>query len=343
MKGLVYHGPNVMSYDEVPNVQAGEGEVLVRPKAVGICGSDVHGYLGITGRRIPPMIMGHEFSGVIEKLGPGATGFKPGDRVAVYPVDFCGACEPCRQGNSHLCLHRRQFGVLKVDGAFADFLAVPAKCCFRLKDDVSFEVGSLMEPLAVSYRAVNRAGAERITGKNVFMVGTGTIGLLALACVKLLKPAQIIVSDLSDTRLQIAKQMGATQVVNPGREDVVDAVKSLTDGKGADTAFEAVGAAATVQQAMSALSQSGTAVWIGNNKKMIEINMQEIVTRELTVFGTFLYGFEEFKQVVDLLNNGKIDASPMISHLAPMSDGPTLFAKLAKDPGDWIKVILTNP
>ena len=342
MKGLVYHGPNVLRYEDVADVKPKAGEVRIRPRAVGICGSDVHGYLGLTGRRTPPMIMGHEFAGVVDELGPGVTGLKPGDRVTAYPVDFCEDCGPCHEGNVHLCIRRRQFGVLSENGAFADFLCVPAKCCFKLADNVSFEVGSLMEPLAVAYRAVGRAGKERIAGKNVFLVGAGTIGLLALVCVKLLKPARVIVSDISDVRLEVAKRMGATQVVNPSRENVVDAVRALTDEKGADVAFEAVGASVTVQQAMSSLRVGGTAVWIGYNKPMVEVNMQEIVTRELSVFGTFLYGFEEFRTVVGLLNDGKIDAAPMISKTAPMREGSELFATLAKDPGDWIKVVLTN-
>ena len=342
MKGLVYHGPNILRYEDVPDVSPAEGEVKIRSKAVGICGSDVHGYLGLTGRRTPPMIMGHEFAGVVEELGPGVTSLKVGDRVAPYPVYFCEHCGPCRDGKPHLCVNRRQYGVLSENGAFADFVCVPAKCCFKLADNVSFETGSLMEPLAVAYRAVGRAGRELITGRNVFMVGTGTIGLLALACVKLLEPAKIIVSDLSDSRLEIAKKMGADEVVNPSRENPAEAVKKLTGGAGADVSFEAVGASVTVQQAMSALRQSGTAVWIGNNKPMVEVNMQEIVTRELTVYGTFLYGFDEFKAVVELLNEGKIDATPILSKIAPMCEGPELFAKLAKDPGDWIKVVLTD-
>ena len=341
MKGLVYHGPNILRYEDVADVKPAAGEVKLKPMAVGICGSDVHGYLGLTGRRTPPMIMGHEFSGVIEELGAGVTGFKPGDRVTAYPVWFCEECGPCKQGNVHMCEGRRQYGVLTENGAFADSLCVPAKCCFKLEDHVSYETGSLMEPLAVAYRAVGRAGRERIKGKKVFMVGTGTIGLLALACVKLYEPEMIIVSDLSDSRLEVAKKMGATHVVNPSREDVVDSVRKLTVC-GADTAFEAVGAAPTVQQAMSSLRQGGTAVWIGNNKPMIEVNMQEIVTRELTVFGSFLYNFDEFKTVVGLLNEGKINADPMLSKIAPMCEGPAMFEKMAKDPGDWIKVVLTN-
>lgn len=341
MKGLVYHGPNTLRYEDVPDVAPGEGEVKIKPMAVGICGSDVHGYLGITGRRTAPMIMGHEFAGVVEETGAGVSGFSAGDRVTAYPMFFCEKCVYCRQGDFHLCENRRFLGVLDVDGAMADSVCVPAKCCFKLADSVSFAVGSLMEPMAVAYRAVSRAGRARVEGKDVVLVGTGTIGLLALACARALGPEKIIVSDLSDGRLEIARRMGATHVVNPSREDVPQAVRDIT-GSGADTAFEAVGAAPTVRQAMSSLRQGGTAVWIGNNKPMIEINMQEIVTRELTVIGTYLYNFQEFKLVVDLLNSGKLEVEPIISHSAPMSEGAAMFAKMAADPGDWIKVVLTN-
>ena len=342
MKGLVYHGPNRLVYEEVADVSPGPGEIKIHVHAVGICGSDIHGYLGITGRRTPPMIMGHEFSGVVEELGGGVSGFKPGDRVTAYPMFFCDSCVPCRDGNVHLCVNRRFLGVMDVDGAMADSVCIPAKCCFKLADGVSFEVASLMEPLAVAYRAVHRAGRDRISGKSVFLVGTGTIGLLSLACARMHGPARAIVSDLSDTRLELAKKMGASDVVNPSRRDAAEAVRGLTEGLGADTAFEAVGAAPTVRQAMAGLRQGGTAVWIGNNKPMIEINMQEIVTRELTVLGTYLYNFEEFKLVVNLLNSGKLDVSPIISKTVPMEDGPKMFAKMAKDPGDWIKVVLVN-
>lgn len=341
MKGLVYLGPNSMRYEDVPDVSPAEGEVKIRPKGVGICGSDIHGYMGLTGRRIEPMIMGHEFAGVIEELGSGVTGLNVGDRVAVFPVGFCGVCAMCRAGDVRFCENRRFYGVLSENGAFADYISVPAKCCFKIADNVSFEVGSLMEPLAVSYQAVGRISDEGIVGKNVFIAGAGTIGLLVLACVKIRNPAKIIVSDLSDSRLEVAKQMGATHVVNPSRGNVPEKVKELTGG-GVDVAFEAVGASATVQQAMSTLRHGGTAVWIGNNKPMIEVNMQEIVTRDLSIIGTYIYGYKEFGEAVELLNEGKFNLSPLISKTAPMREGPELFAKLAKDPGDWIKVVLVN-
>jgi 2-desacetyl-2-hydroxyethyl bacteriochlorophyllide A dehydrogenase len=341
MNALVYYGPEDLRLSEIADVTPAAGEVLIRVRACGICGSDVHGYLGITGRRIPPMVMGHEFSGEVAEVGAGVTGIRVGDRVAPYPVIFCGDCGPCRQGNVHVCLHKKALGVLECNGAMAEYVALPAKLLFKLADTVSYEVGSMMEPLAVSYRGVNHAGD--LTGKNVLIVGAGTIGLLAMALVKMRNPASIFVSDLSDTRLGVAKKMGADYTVNPSSGNVSDVISRGTGGAGVDVAFEAVGATPTVQQAMAALRVGGTAVWIGNSAKTVTVNMQEIVTRELCIFGTFLYTFKEFGDVVDLLNSGKLNVEPMISLRAPMMEqGVELFAKLAKDPGPLIKVILNN-
>lgn len=341
MKALVYYGPQDLRPADIADLKPAAGEVLIRVKACGICGSDVHGYLGITGRRIPPMVMGHEFSGQVEEVGEGVTDVKVGDRVAPYPVVFCGDCEPCRQGNVHLCLNKKALGVLECNGAMAEYVAIPAKFLFKLADNVSYEVGSMMEPLAVAYRGVNHAGD--LTGKNVLIVGAGTIGLLALAIAKMRNPAGIFVSDLSDSRLAVARQMGADYIINPAKDNLGDIIKSATEGVGVDVAFEAVGASPTVQQAMASLRVGGTAVWIGNSAQMVNINMQEIVTRELQVFGTFLYTFKEFGDVVDLLNQGRLNVEPMISLKAPMLEsGAELFARLAKDPGPLIKVILNN-
>ncbi|MDR3565692.1 MAG: galactitol-1-phosphate 5-dehydrogenase [Negativicutes bacterium] len=341
MKALVYYGPEDLRLAEIADLKPAPGEALIRVKACGICGSDVHGYLGITGRRTPPMVMGHEFSGQVAEVGEGVTNIKVGDRVAPYPVIFCGDCEPCRQGNVHVCLNKKALGVLECNGAMAEYVSIPAKLLFKLADAVSYEVGSMMEPLAVSYRGVNHAGD--LTGKNVLIVGAGTIGLLALALVKMRNPAKIFISDLSDIRLGVAKEMGADCVINPATDNMSDIIKNATNGVGVDFAFEAVGATPTVQQAMAALRVGGTAVWIGNSAKMININMQEIVTRELKVFGTFLYTFVEFGDVVEILNSGKLNVEPMISLKVPMMEkGIELFAKLAKDPGPLIKVILNN-
>lgn len=339
MKALVYHGPEQLRWQDVGDVRPGAADVLIKVKAVGICGSDVHGYLGITGRRTPPMIMGHEFSGLVAAVGASVTDVKAGDRVAPYPVAFCGVCAFCRSGSVHLCLNKKAYGVLDCNGAMAEYIVVPAKLAFKLADNVSYQAGSMIEPMAVAYRGVNNGG--HITGKNVLIVGAGTIGLLAMALVKMRQPAKVIITDLSDNRLQVARKMGADLTLNPAAGDVTAAIMEATGGLGVDIAFEAVGATPTVQQAMRSLRLGGTAVWIGNSAKMININMQEIVTRELKVVGTFLYTFKEFGDVVELLNSGKLDVAPMIS-AAPLADGAKWFQKLAKDPGPLVKVILTD-
>ena len=340
MKAIVYEGPEQLVYKEVSDVTPGKNEVKIKVKACGICGSDVHGYLGTPGRRIAPMVMGHEFSGEITELGEGVENCKIGSRVAVYPVDFCGHCAMCQKGDVHLCYNKKAYGVLNVDGAFAEYICVPEKCCFPVENKVSDTLASLMEPLAVAYRGVEHAGD--LSGKNVLIVGAGTIGLLALACVKRKNPAKVIVSDLSDNRLKIAVQMGADMIVNPAKENFKEKILEITDGTGVEAAIEAVGVASTVQQTMSALAFGGTAVWIGNNKPLIEINMQEIVTRELSVQGSFLYGYQEFKQVIELMNQGEFNIEPLISKKISLKEAVEYFHKLAHNPGDLIKVVVTD-
>ena len=340
MKALRYLEPNKLVVQDIEKPVPKKDEVLLRVRSCGICGSDVHGYLGLTGRRTPPMTMGHEFAGEIEEVGADVKTLKVGDRVAPYPVDFCEECEMCRRGDFHLCKNKRQFGVLAVDGAFAEYICVPEKVCFKITDNVSYNVASLMEPLAVAYHGVGHAGD--LKGKTVLIVGTGTIGLLALACVKMQKPARIFVSDLSDFRLEMAKKMGADVVINSGKDDLKKIIEKETGGKGVDMAFEAVGASASVKSAMSALAFGGTAIWIGNNKPLIEINMQEIVTRELKVYGSFLYSLNDFRTVVDHLNKEELDVSDVISQNIPLDNAPEFFYKLAHDPGTLIKVIV-NP
>lgn len=342
MKALRYVDVKSLRYEDVEDVTPKRGEVKIKVKAVGICGSDVHGYLGLTGRRIPPMTMGHEFSGEVVELGDGVDGVAVGDRVACFPFGFDGTCETCRRGDFTMCENRILYGVLEDDGAFADYLCVTAGTCVKLPDHVPFEAGALVEPLTVAYHAASRIPEEAIRGKNVLLIGAGTIGLLTLACLKMKGAAQVIVSDMKDSHLTLAKQMGATHTLNPKQDDIPAKVMALTGGVGVDVAFEAVGATPTVQAAMSSLRRGGTAVWIGNNQRFIEVNMQEIVTRELTVTGTNAFGLHTFKAAAQFIANGDIEVMPIISKTAPMAEGAEMFKTLAENPGDLVKVILVN-
>ena len=339
MKGLVYHGDEVLKWEDVDDVNPKENEVKIRVKAAGICGSDVHGYQGITGRRIPPMIMGHELSGVISEVGSNVKNLTVGDRVVPYPMDYCGTCSSCKSGNAQFCPDKRQFGVLTVDGGFAEYLCVPAKVCYKLRDDVSYSAGSTVEPLAVAFRGVKHAGD--LAGKTILVVGSGTIGLMIVACAKIQNPAKIIASDLSNSRLAVAKKMGADITVNPAEAEIKEVIKANTQGQGVDISFEAVGVTPACVQSLENLRVGGKSVWLGQGKKTVEIGMLDIVTRELHVCGSFTYGLKEFEAAVEMLNHGNINPEPIISREVPMSEGAQWFEKL-KRPEDLVKVILTD-
>ena len=339
MKGLVYCGNEVLEWKEVQDVTPKDDEVKIKVKAAGICGSDVHGYQGITGRRIPPMIMGHKFSSIITQVGKDVKTLKIGDRVAPYPVDYCGECSFCQKGTQQLCPTRRQFGVLTVDGAFAEYICVPAKVCFKLNDNISFSAGSTVEPLAVAFRGVKQAG--NIEGKNILIVGSGTIGLMALACVKAQKPNRVFISDLSNSRLAVAKLMDADFTLNSSESDIKETILANTGGLGVDISVEAVGITPTCVQSVENLRIGGKTVWLGQSKKIVEIGMLDIVTRDLTICGSFMYGVKEFESAVNILNQGKIDVEPLISKEVPMSEGAEWFEKLKK-PESLVKVILRD-
>ncbi len=340
MKALVYTRPENMVVRQVEDLLVRPGEVLIKVKAAGICGSDVHGYLGTTGRRTAPMIMGHEFSGIVAETGDGVKGIKKDDRVTVQPLIFCGKCGYCKEGLTNLCINKKMFGVMDLNGSMAEYISVPEFLVYKLPDSVSYVHAAMMEPLAVAYSAAR--SAPEIRGKSVLIIGAGTIGLLLLQVILRMAPLKVIISDVSDFRLELARKLGANHTINPSNKDFRAAVDAITGSEGVDVSFEAVGISQTVQQAMSALKIKGTCVWIGNSAKMVELNMQEVVTRELSVIGTYAYTHNDFGDSVKLMSEMKFDLDSMISSVVPLDEGPEMFRRLAREPGELIKVILTH-
>ncbi|MCL5071332.1 MAG: galactitol-1-phosphate 5-dehydrogenase [Actinobacteria bacterium] len=340
MKALVYEGPKNIKIKHVKDPVPNKGEVLIKVKATGICGSDVHGYLGITGRRTPPMIMGHEFSGDILEIGQGVTEFNIGDRVTVQPLIFCGVCKYCQQGLTNLCINKKFYGAMDTNGSMAEFISAPQKLIYKLPPSINYLEGAMIEPLAVAYRAVNQVANTE--GENVFIVGAGTIGLLVLQIVKSKSPSKIFISDIDDNCLELAKKMGADFTINPIKDNLIDIINRETKNEGIDTAFEVVGIPATVQQAMSVLKKKGTCVWVGNLEKMINLNMQEIVTKELNIGGTYSYTHIQFGDSIKFLVEKDLDLDSIISKVVPLEEGPAMFEKLAEGKSSLIKVILTG-
>jgi L-iditol 2-dehydrogenase len=340
MKALVYEGPWQMPVRDVPDLQPAPGEVVVAVKAVGVCGSDVHGYTGSTGRRIAPMIMGHEFTGVVAAVGAGVTGRQTGDRVVVQPLITCGQCANCRAGMSNVCTNRRGLGMMDVDGAYAEAVRVFPGQLYDLPTEVSWEHGSLVEPLSVALHAVNLTPIGLMDP--VVILGAGTLGLFALLGCRLKGAGTIIVSDLSAHRRAKAQQMGADILVNPAEEDLADVVKRVAGAAGAPIVIEAVGINATARQSIELVKPGGNVTWIGNSQPIVEVPMQKVVTQEVTLRGS--YGFAtEFGKSIEAIRSGRVNVGQIIEQMAPLDDGPAIVDDLAKGKSGAIKVILTLP
>ncbi|CAG0943008.1 L-iditol 2-dehydrogenase [Anaerolineae bacterium] len=337
MKALVYEGAWQMPMRQVDAPQiTSPDDVIVQVAAVGVCGSDVHGFKGTTGRRKPPIIMGHEFSGSITALGAQVADHQVGERVVVNPLLTCGTCENCRAGLPNICFNRSGLGV-NLNGAYADAVRVHQKMVYVLPDELTWEQGTLVEPLAVAMHAVNLTPFKLMD--TVVIIGTGTIGLLTLLAAKLRGAGKIIVTDVNAHRLEMAGQLGADVVVNVANEDPLAVVYAHTQGRGASAVIEAVGITATVKQSLALVRNGGHVTWIGNSDPEVTINMQQIVTREVTVRGT--YGFnDEFAQSIEMIRAGRINPMLLVEKIASLDEGTSIINDLAKGGMDLVKVIL---
>jgi L-iditol 2-dehydrogenase len=336
MKALVYEGAWQMPLRDVPKPELDASEVIVKVETVGVCGSDVHGYKGTTGRRKPPIIMGHEFSGTIVSIGADVKNYKVGDRVVVTPLLTCGYCDNCLAGFPNQCQNRSGLGV-NLNGAYAEYVKVAQKMVFPLPAELSWEQGALVEPLAVSMHAINLMPLQLLD--TVVILGAGTIGLTTILAARMKGAGKIIVTDMSEHRLEFARKLGADVVINPAKEDAVEVVKAQTHGNGAPAVFEAVGITATTKQSLMMARNGGNIAWIGNSDPEVTINMQQIVTRELTVRG--VYGFnQEFGLSIEAIRSRRVDPTVLIEKRARLEDGTQIIDDLAKGKADWIKVML---
>ena len=275
--------------------------------------------------------MGHETAGTVLEVGAGVTNVKPDDRVAIQPVNFCGRCAFCRTGKTSLCVNRSVLGVHPgAGGAFAEYIAWPEKCLYKIPDSLAFADASFAEPLGVCLHALRLADFKPYD--SVAVVGCGPIGLITLAILKRMGLRRLFVSDVSDDRLAVAKQLGATHLLNPKTDDVRAIVQSETGGLGADVTVEAVGVAQTAQSAVDLCKNGGTAIWIGNNIKNIEIDMQSIVTREVRVQGSYAMNDNDFAQAVQMLADAAIDTKTLLTRRVGLDDMPDLFDDLIKSP-----------
>lgn len=341
MKALVLSDYMQLDYKDVPDPSVKADEVLIEVKAAGICGSDVHGMDGSTGRRIPPIIMGHEASGTILETGENVRDWKIGDRVTfdstIYPLEDWYT----RKGMYNLSDGRMVLGVsakeFRRNGAYAEYVAVPQHILYRIPDNVSFTRAAMVEPAAVALHAVNLTPLN--INDTAVVVGTGMIGLFVVQMLRIAGCREIVAVDIDDDKLVLAEKLGATLMLNPAKTEVNSEILGITNGRGADISFEVVGIASALDTAISSLRKGGTLTMLGNLTPSVEIPLQAIVTRQLRLQGSCAIN-GEYEPVLDLLNREMINTDIILSAEAPLSEGAEWFMRLYEKEKGLNKVVL---
>ncbi len=313
----------------MPEPEIADDEVLIRVRACGICGSDVHGLDGSTGRRIPPLVMGHEAAGEVAGLGANARGLRLGDRVTFDSTIYCGQCFYCARGEVNLCDNRQVMGVspgpYRRHGAFAEYVAVPRRIVYKLPNALSFEQAALIEAVSVAMHAVNLTPVR--LGDSAVVIGAGMIGVLAVECLRAAGCGRVIAIDPIEQRLAMARELGATETF------------TAPESFNADICLECVGTKDSVRAAISSVRKGGAVTLVGNVAPTVELPLQEVVTRQIRLQGSCASS-GEYPAAIDLMARGVIKVDPLISAVAPLAEGAEWFGKLYRREGNLIKVIL---
>ena len=320
----------------------GPDEVLVRVEACGICGSDVHGYDGSSGRRIPPIVMGHEAAGTIAAMGAMVAGLSMGDRVTFDSTVYCGHCPYCTRGDVNLCDNRQVIGVscaeYKRSGAFAEYVVVPQHIIYRLPESISFAEAAMLEAVSVALHAV---GVARLTGgETALVIGAGMIGLLTLQAARAAGCSRVLIADVDATRLELAKRVGADEVLHASGAQLIADVLRLTNGSGVDVVFEAVGRNETVAAAIDCTRKGGTVALVGNIAAEVTLPLQKVVTRQLRLQGSCASA-GEYPEAIKLVASGAIQVKALITAVVPLEDGAQWFQRLHAREPNLMKVVLT--
>ena len=342
MKAMLLSEYRRLEIAVLPTPVPGPGELLVRVAACGICGSDVHGYDGSSGRRIPPIVMGHEAAGRVAAVGPQVSGWREGDRVTFDSTISCGSCPYCQRGEINLCDRRQVLGVSCGDyrcaGAFAEYVIVPQRIAYKLPDALSFSEAAMLEAVSVAVHAVSLS--PMIPGTRALVLGAGMIGLLCLQALRAAGCSTVYIADVDATRLKLAKEVGATETLLATGDELVAEIFKRTSGAGSDLAVEAVGIDATVRAAVNSVRKGGAVTLVGNITPEVTLPLQKAVTRQIRIQGSCASA-GEYPQAIQLLISGAIKVKPLITAIAPLEDGPRWFERLYAREPNLMKVVLT--
>ncbi len=341
MKSLLLSEYNHLEIADMPQPVAAPNELLIRVEACGICGSDVHGFDGSTGRRIPPIVMGHEAAGTVESVGSDVRGFKPGDRVTFDSTVYCGECAFCRSGDVNLCDNRQVIGVSCGDyrrhGAFAEYVVVPQHIVYHLPESITFSEAAMLEAVSVGLHGVRVSAVKG--GETALVIGAGMIGLLTLQAARAAGCGQVFISDVDTTRLALADKVGADKTLHASGAELLAEIQKLTNGRGVDIVYEAVGRNETVASAIDCVRKGGTVSLIGNITPEVTLPLQKVVSRQIRLQGSCASS-GEYPEAIELIGSGKIQVKPLITAVASLEEGPNWFERLHSREPNLMKIIL---
>jgi L-iditol 2-dehydrogenase len=341
MKAAVLHRPGEIRVEQRQVPEPGPGEVLVRVRAVGVCGSDVHYYKeGRIGRRVveKPLILGHECAGEVVALGSGVSHLRIGSRVALEPGVPCRRCRYCKSGRYNLCPDVTFMATPPVDGAFVEYIAWPADFTYPLPENLGYAEGALMEPLAVGMHAVQRA--RLVPGCTVLVLGGGPIGQLALLAAKAAGAGRVILTELEEGRLAMARSLGADVALDLRTTPMPEALAEITDGEGPDLVIEAAGSMETVRQSIELVRRGGTVVWIGlPGTDPCPVSVLQAINKEMDILGIYRYA-NVYPDAIRLAASGKIDLSRLVTHRFPLEEARRALDTAADQKSSTVKVLV---
>jgi len=337
MKQAIMTSPGKIEYREVETPQPGKGEVLLRIKRIGVCGSDIHVWHGKHPYTSYPVVQGHEFSATVEELGKNVSGIQVGLKVTARPQVVCGECRPCKRGDYHICDNLKVQG-FQAPGVAQDYFVTTEDKIVPFPSSLSFDDGALVEPIAVA--AHSTARADDLTGKNVVVLGAGTIGNLVAQVARGRSAGKVLITDVSDFRLNIAKKCGISNVSNAANEKLADASKRVFGDKGFDIAFEAVGVEETMGEAIENIQKGGTIVVLGVFGEKPHIDMSTVGDRELRLIGTLMYKHEDYEKAVELITSGKVITKPLVTKHFPFEEYNQAYKFIEQQRDKTLKIMI---
>ena len=340
MRQAVLTAPERIEFREVPDLtpaQLGAHDILLRIHKIGICGSEIHSYHGEHPATFYPVVQGHEYAGIVVAVGANVSACKPGDKVTARPQLVCGTCGPCRRGQYNVCEHLR-VQAFQADGAAQDYFIVPEERLVRLPDTLSLEYGAMIEPVAVGAHAVSRAGD--LTGRNVVVSGAGTIGNLVAQFARAKGARKVLVTDVSDYRLEIARRCGITETLNVATTPLEEGIRQVFGDEGFQVGFEVAGVESSIRSLMANIEKGSTIVVVAVFARDPALSMFHLGEHELTLVGTMMYRHEDYLTAVEEVSSGRIRLEPLITDRFAFEEYDAAYRYIAKNREKCMKVMI---